>query len=97
MELTFNQRIFHWGAVPSVEVARAFVGANNEHFLHHRRRGRSNRNCGLFGSALLNQQIDTSDLVNVLGMWFEAARFSADVQHVVALRMMKLAPGGPSR
>ena len=27
--------------------------------------------------------------------WFEAARFGADVQRVVALRMMRLASGGP--
>lgn len=27
--------------------------------------------------------------------WFEAARFAADSQHVISLRMMRLAAGGP--
>jgi len=30
-------------------------------------------------------------LFNVLDAWVEAARFYADVQHVMALRMMRLA------
>jgi hypothetical protein len=34
-------------------------------------------------------------LFNLLNTWFEAARFGADVQHVVALRMTRLASGGP--
>jgi len=38
-------------------------------------------------------------LFNVLKTWFgaplEAARFSADVRHVMALRIMRLALGGP--
>jgi hypothetical protein len=32
---------------------------------------------------------------NVMTAWFEAARFSADVQRVIALRMMRIAGGGP--
>ncbi len=43
----------------------------------------------------MSKQFDTSDLFNVVNTWFEAARFSADVQRVMALRMMKLASGGP--
>jgi hypothetical protein len=38
-----------------VEVARASVGVDNEHFLHHRRRGRGNHSCRLLGSASLNK------------------------------------------
>jgi hypothetical protein len=34
-------------------------------------------------------------LQNLMGAWFEAARFAADSQRVVALRMMRLAGGGP--
>lgn len=30
-----------------------------------------------------------------MSAWFEAARFAADTQRVVALRMMRLAGGGP--
>jgi hypothetical protein len=30
-----------------------------------------------------------------LNTWLEAARFCADVQHVIALRMMRLASGDP--
>ena len=43
----------------------------------------------------MNKQFDTSDLFNVVSAWLEAARFSADVQRVMALRMMRLASGGP--
>ncbi len=32
---------------------------------------------------------------NVMSAWFEAARFAADSQRVVALRLMRLAGGGP--
>jgi hypothetical protein len=34
-------------------------------------------------------------LYNNLNAWFEAARFGADIQRVVALRMLRLASGGP--
>jgi hypothetical protein len=34
-------------------------------------------------------------LFNGLNTWFEAVRFSTDVQRVMALRMMRLASGGP--
>jgi hypothetical protein len=34
-------------------------------------------------------------LFNVLNTWLEAVRFSADVQRVMALRMIRLASGGP--
>jgi hypothetical protein len=30
-----------------------------------------------------------------MSAWFEAARFGADMQRVIALRMMRLASGGP--
>lgn len=30
-----------------------------------------------------------------MSSWFEAARFGADMQRVIALRMMRLASGGP--
>ena len=36
-----------------IEAARAFGGVHNEHFLHHRRRGRGNHSCGVLGSASL--------------------------------------------
>ena len=79
-----------------VEVAHTFVGVHNEHFLPHRRRGRSNRGCRVLGSAPLNKEFDTtkSVLFNVLDTWLEPARFYADVQYVMALRMMRLALGG---
>ena len=32
---------------------------------------------------------------NGLNVWFEAALFGADVQRVMALRMMRIASGGP--
>lgn len=32
---------------------------------------------------------------NILNAWFEAGRFSADVQRVMTLRMMRIASGGP--
>jgi hypothetical protein len=35
-------------------------------------------------------------MFNVWRNWIEAGRFAADVQTVVALRMMRLASGGPS-
>jgi hypothetical protein len=34
-------------------------------------------------------------LIDIMNNWMEAARFSWDVQRVVALRMMRLASGGP--
>ena len=34
-------------------------------------------------------------MFNVMNTWLEAVRFSADVQRVMALRMMRLASGGP--
>jgi hypothetical protein len=34
-------------------------------------------------------------LFNIMNAWIEAARFGADSQHVIALRMMRLAKGGP--
>jgi hypothetical protein len=34
-------------------------------------------------------------LFNVMNAWFEAARFGADVQNVIALRLLRLAGGGP--
>jgi hypothetical protein len=34
-------------------------------------------------------------LFNVMNTWLEAMRFGADVQRVMALRMMRLASGGP--
>lgn len=32
---------------------------------------------------------------NVVGYWFEGMRYMADIQRVVALRMIKFAQGGP--
>ena len=34
-------------------------------------------------------------LFNILNTWIEAVSFSADVQHVMALRLIRLASGGP--
>jgi hypothetical protein len=34
-------------------------------------------------------------LFNVMNAWFEAARFGADIQNVIALRILRLAGGGP--
>ncbi len=34
-------------------------------------------------------------MFDFMNAWMEAARFSADSQRVIALRMMKLASGGP--
>lgn len=34
-------------------------------------------------------------MFNLMNAWFEAAQFGADSQHVIAMRMMKLASGGP--
>ena len=34
-------------------------------------------------------------LTMMMNAWFEAARFGADSHNVIALRMMKLASGGP--
>jgi hypothetical protein len=34
-------------------------------------------------------------MFNSINAWFEAARFGADVQRVVAFRMLRLASGGP--
>jgi len=39
-------------------IAHTLVGAHNEHFLHHRRRGRNYRSCRFFGSAPLNKSLD---------------------------------------
>ena len=38
-----------------VEVAHAFVGVDNEHFLHHRRRGCGDHSCGVLGSSSLDK------------------------------------------
>jgi hypothetical protein len=35
-------------------------------------------------------------LFNVFNTWIEAARFGADVQRVMALRVVRLASGGPN-
>jgi hypothetical protein len=45
----------------------------------------------------LNKEFDTtkSALFNFFDTWLEPARFCADVQYVMALRMMRLALGGP--
>jgi len=53
VELIFNQCVPLKGAVLQVEVAHASVGVSNEHFLHHRRRGRNNLSCRLPGSTRL--------------------------------------------
>jgi hypothetical protein len=44
----------------------------------------------------LSEQYDTSEsaLFSVLNTWLEAACFIGDVQHVMALRLMRLASGG---
>jgi hypothetical protein len=34
-------------------------------------------------------------LFNIMNAWIEAARFGADMQRVMALRVMRLAAGGP--
>ena len=34
-------------------------------------------------------------MVNIMNAWFEAARFVADSQSVVAMRLMRIAEGGP--
>jgi hypothetical protein len=34
-------------------------------------------------------------LFNIMNAWFEAARFASDSQNVMAMRMMKIANGGP--
>ena len=39
-------------------VAHTLIGAHNEHFLHHRRRGRNYRSCRFFGTAPLNKRFD---------------------------------------
>jgi hypothetical protein len=38
---------------------------------------------------------EESALFNFMNAWFEAARFGADSQRVIALRLMRLASGGP--
>ena len=55
-----------------------------------------NRGRRVPGSTPLNKEFDTtkSALFNFLDMWLEPARFYADVQYVMALRMMRLALGG---
>jgi hypothetical protein len=42
-----------------IEVARTSIGAHNEHFLHHRRRGRNTRDCRLPRTACLNKRSNT--------------------------------------
>ena len=39
-----------------IEASHAFVGVHNEHFLHHRRRGRGNHSCGVLGNASLRSR-----------------------------------------
>lgn len=34
-------------------------------------------------------------MVNIMNAWFEAAQFVADSQSVVAMRLMRIAEGGP--
>jgi hypothetical protein len=34
-------------------------------------------------------------LINFMNAWFEAARFATDSNNVIALRLMKIANGGP--
>ena len=34
-------------------------------------------------------------MFNIMNAWFEAARFASDSQNVIAMRMMKIANGGP--
>jgi hypothetical protein len=46
--------------------------------------------------ALLNVPQKERALFNALDQWFEVARFGADVQHVMALRIMRIASGGPN-
>jgi hypothetical protein len=45
----------------------------------------------------LNKEFDTtrSAFSDVLDVWLETTRFCADVQRVIALRMVRLASGGP--
>jgi hypothetical protein len=54
MELTFNPGVSLGAPCLPVEVAHAFVGVHNEHFLHNRSRGRGDRSCRVLGSAPLN-------------------------------------------
>jgi hypothetical protein len=82
--------------VQCLRVEVTLTGAHhNEHFLHHRRRSRNSRSCELLGGAPLKKQSDTSDLFSFVSTWFEAARFGMEAQLVMALRMMRLASGGP--
>jgi hypothetical protein len=69
----------------------------NEYFLHHRRRGRRHLGRWIPGSARLSEQFDAAQRgwFGVLNTWLEAASFSMDVQRVMALRIMRLASGGP--
>lgn len=55
-----------------LEGAHTSIGAHNEHFLHHRRRGRSSRSCGLPWPTRLNGQFDTTTKKpsNELGFFF---------------------------
>ena len=39
--------------------------------------------------------IRSAPLFKALDQWFEAARFGADVQQVMTLRIMRIASGGP--
>jgi hypothetical protein len=43
----------------------------------------------------LKKQFDTNDLFDFVSTWFEPARFGTEAQLVMALRMMRLALGGP--
>ena len=73
------------------------MGAPNEYFLHYRRRSRSHYCGGIPRGARLSDQFDAaqSGWFGVLNTWLEAASFSMDVQRVMALRIMRLASGGP--
>lgn len=43
----------------------------------------------------MKNQFDTNGLFDFVSTWFEAARFGTEAQLVIALRMMRLALGGP--
>ena len=42
---------------PNIEVAHVSIRNHNEHFLHHRRRGRNPLRCRLLRTARLNEQL----------------------------------------
>jgi hypothetical protein len=57
----FHAEAFSIGApFLHIEVAHASIGVHNEHFLHHRRRGRNPLRCRLLRIARLNKQLDRS-------------------------------------